>query len=248
MRVDVFFAPSLVMPADVQNRVVAVVDVLRASTSITTALANGARAVIPLASSEEVASRAKYLERSEVRLAGERRMQPIPGFDFGNSPLEFTREAVEGKTILMSTTNGTAAIVTVQGAKDILVAAYVNFSAALGVLRAALKAGTDVSIVCAGQERAFSLEDSACAGLFVQHLTAKHPKAETNDAALAAMVLNKKYGTNLKRLLRASTHGKALEDAGFAADLPACAELNAYAVLPVYQDRQLVKLAPDRAR
>lgn len=248
MRVDVFFAPSLVMPADVQNRVVAVVDVLRASTSIATALANGARAVIPLASSEEVASRAKYLERSEVRLAGERRMQPIPSFDFGNSPLEFTREAVEGKTILMSTTNGTAAIVTVQGAKDILVASYVNFSAALGVLRSALKAGTDVSIVCAGQERAFSLEDSACAGLFVQHLTAKHPKAETNDAALAAMVLNKKYGTNLKRLLKASSHGKALADAGFAADLPACAELDSYDVLPVYQDRQLVKLAPDRAR
>jgi len=248
MRVDVFFAPSLVMPTDVHNRVVAVVDVLRASTSIATALANGARAVIPLASSEEVASRSKSLERSEVRLAGERRMQPVPGFDFGNSPLEFTREAVEGKTVLMSTTNGTPAVLAVQGAKDIVIGSYVNFSAALGLLRSGLKAGHDVAIVCAGNERHFALEDSACAGLFVQHLTAKYAKAEMNDAAQAALVLNKKYGTNLKRLLRASAHGKALVEAGFGEDLAACAELNAYAVVPVYQDRQITKVAAQRSR
>jgi len=248
MRVDVFFAPSLVMPTDVHNRVVAVVDVLRASTSIATALANGARAVIPLASSEEVASRSKSLERSEVRLAGERRMQPVPGFDFGNSPLEFTREAVEGKTVLMSTTNGTPAVLAVQGAKDIVIGSYVNFSAALGLLRSGLKAGHDVAIVCAGNERHFALEDSACAGLFVQHLTAKCAKAEVNDAAQAALVLNKKYGTNLKRLLGASAHGKALVEAGFGDDLAACAELNAYAVVPVYQDRQITKVAAERPR
>lgn len=248
MRADVFFAPSLVMPAELNNRVVAVVDVLRASTSIAVALANGARAVIPLASSEEVVSRGKSLGRSEVRLAGERRMQPIPGFDFGNSPLEFTREAVEGKTILMSTTNGTAAVLAVQGARDIVVASYVNFSPVLGMLRSALRAGTDVAIVCAGQDRHFALEDSACAGLFVQHITAKHAKAEVNDAARAAMVLNKKYGTNLKRLFRSSTHGMALADAGFAGDLATCAELNAYAVLPVYQDRQITKVATEPSR
>src|SRR6185436_14586162 len=141
MRADVFFAPSLMMPTDVSNRVVAVVDVLRASTSIAVAIANGARAVIPLPSSEEVASRSKSLERSEVRLAGERKSQPISGFDFGNSPAEFTREAVEGKTLLMSTTNGTAAVLAVQGAKDIVVASYVNFTAVLNFLRVALRGG-----------------------------------------------------------------------------------------------------------
>jgi len=248
MRADVFFAPSLMMPADVSNRVVAVVDVLRASTSIAVAIANGARAVIPLPSSEEVASRSKTLARSEVRLAGERKSQPISGFDFGNSPSEFSREAVEGKTVLMTTTNGTAAILAVQGAKDIVVGSYVNFSAVLGVLRNALRAGTDVAIVCAGQDRQFSLEDSACAGLFIQHLTTKHTKTEVNDAAQAAMVLNKKYGTNLKRLFKASSHGQALAAAGFEADLEACAELNAYGVLPVYQDRQITKATAERPR
>src|SRR5688500_14206738 len=161
MRLDVFFGPQEVTPADVANRVVAVVDVLRASTSIAIALDNGARAVIPLASSEDVISRSKSLERSEVRLAGERKSQQIAGFDVGNSPRDFTREVVEGKTILMTTTNGTNAILTVQGARDVVIASYVNFSAVLSMLRAALRGGTDVAILCAGQEKRFALEDAA---------------------------------------------------------------------------------------
>src|SRR5688572_12754557 len=115
MRVDVFLGPQEVSPADVANRVVAVVDVLRASATIAMALENGARAVIPLASSEEVVSRAKSLGAGAVKLAGERKNLPIPGFDLGNSPLEFTRAAVEGMTILMSTTNGTSTVLAVQG-------------------------------------------------------------------------------------------------------------------------------------
>jgi len=162
MRVDVFFTPQEVAAADVVNRVVAIVDVLRASTSIAVALANGARAVIPMPSSEEVVSRAKTLARTEVRLAGERKMLTIPGFDCGNSPLEFTRDAVEGKTIIMSTTNGTAAVLAVQGARDVVIASYVNVSAVLSMLRAAVRGGTDVAIVCAGHERHYALEDSAC--------------------------------------------------------------------------------------
>lgn len=248
MRVDVFFLPQEVGPADMANRVVAVVDVLRASTSIAAALANGARAVIPLGSSEEVVARAKSLARSEVRLAGERKMKPVPGFDVGNSPTEFTKEAVEGKTVLMSTTNGTAAILAIQGARDVVVASYVNFSAALSMLRTALRGGSDVAIVCAGHERRFAIEDAACAGLFVQHLTAKNSTAEINDAATSAMLIDKKFGTNYKRLLKAATHGAALIEAGFAADLDVCASLDEYPVVPVYQDRQITKLGPERAR
>jgi 2-phosphosulfolactate phosphatase len=247
-RVDVFFGPHELAPADVGNRVVAVVDVLRASTSITVALANGARAVIPLASSEEVISRSKSLARSEVKLAGERKMQPIPGFDMGNSPREFTREAVEGKTIVMSTTNGTVAVLAAQGARDVVIGSYVNFSAVLSMLRAALRGGADVAILCAGQEKRFALEDAACAGLFVQEIIAKHSKAEINDAAQAAMLIDKKYGANLKRLLRLSAHGAALADAGFADDLVVCGDRDAYPVVPVYQDRQITKLGTERLR
>ena len=107
MRLDVFFGAQHMTPADVQGRVVLVIDVLRASTTVAVALANGARAVIPFDSSDEVIARAKQFERSDVLLAGERRMHAIPGFDLGNSPREYTREMVEGKTVLLTTTNGT---------------------------------------------------------------------------------------------------------------------------------------------
>ena len=248
MRVDVYFTPQEIVPADVASRVVAVVDVLRASTSIAIALANGARAVIPLLNSEEVVNRSKSLERSEVKLAGERKSQAIPGFDVGNSPLEFTREAVEGKTVLMTTTNGTSAILAAQGARDVVIASYVNFSAVLSMLRAALRGGADVAILCAGQDKRFALEDAACAGRFVKEITAKLSKAEINDAALAAMLIDKKFAANIKRLLRTSSHGVALAEAGFGDDLVACAALDEYPVVPVFQDRQITKLGTERAR
>ena len=91
MRLDVFFGGHQITPADVQGRVVLVIDVLRASTTVAVALANGAKAVIPFESSDEVVARAKHLERDDVLLAGERRMHAIPGFDLGNSPREYTR-------------------------------------------------------------------------------------------------------------------------------------------------------------
>ena len=247
MRVDVFFSPQEVAASDIAGRVVAVVDVLRASTTIAVALANGARNIIPLPSSEEVVSRAKSLGGA-AKLAGERRMQPVPGFDFGNSPLQFTKEAVDGKTILMSTTNGTAAVLAVQGARDVVIASYVNFSAVLSMLRTALRGGADVAILCAGHERHFALEDTACAGLFVRHLIEKQTTAEINDAAQAAMLIDKKFGAGLKRLFRTSSHGIALADAGFGDDLVACAKVDSYPVIPVYQDRQITKLGPERAR
>jgi 2-phosphosulfolactate phosphatase len=248
MRVEVYFGPQEVVASDVASRVVAVVDVLRASTSIAIALANGARAVIPLANSDEVVTRSKSLARSEVKLAGERKSQAIPGFDVGNSPFEFTREAVEGKTVLMTTTNGTNAILAAQGARDVVIASYVNFSAVLSMLRAALRGGADVAILCAGQEKRFALEDAACAGRFVQHITEKYSKAELNDAAQAAVLIDKKFGANLKRLLRTSSHGVSLMEAGFGDDIVACAELDAYPVVPVFQDRQITKLGTERAR
>ena len=248
MRVDVVLGPQQLTPADVSGRVVAVIDVLRASTTIAVALANGARAVIPLESSDEVVQRSKSFERRDVRLAGERRMHAIPGFDFGNSPAEFKRSAVEGKTVLLSTTNGTVTLVSVQGARDVVVASYVNFSAALALLRTAVRGGTDVTLVCAGRERQFSLEDAACAGRYARRVARGLSDAELNDAAVAAELIDRRYGDGLERLFADSAHGRALAAAGFAADLRVCAEVDAYPVVPVYSDRQITKIGPDRER
>jgi 2-phosphosulfolactate phosphatase len=248
VRVEVFFGPGGVTPADTANRVVVVIDVLRASTTIAVALANGAKTVIPLDGTEDVVTRARAFDRSEVRLAGERQMKPIPGFDLGNSPRDFTRDAVEGKTVLMTTTNGTAAIGVVQGARDVVIASYVNFSAGLAMLRAALRGGTDIAIVCAGRDRQFSLEDAACAGRYVHHVSRRLSNVVLNDAALAAMLIDRRYSDNLLRLFSASAHGRALSEAGFGDDLADCAAVDSYPVIPIYQDRQITKLGPERAR
>jgi len=248
VRVDVVLGPQQLTQAEVSGRVVAVIDVLRASTTIAVALANGARAVIPLESSDEVVQRSKSFERRDVRLAGERRMRAIPGFDFGNSPGEFTRGAVEGKTVLLSTTNGTGTLVSVQGARDVVVASYVNFSAALALLRTAVRGGADVTLVCAGRERQFSLEDAACAGRYAHRVGRGLSDVELNDAAVAAELIDRRYGDGLDRLFADSAHGRALAAAGFAGDLRICAEVDAYPVVPIYSDRQITKIGPDRER
>ena len=248
MRIDVLFGAASVATADVAGRVVAVVDVLRASTTIATALSNGARAVIPFESPDDVVTRAKAFERSDVRLAGERKMLPIPGFDLGNSPRQFTREAVEGKTVLITTTNGTTAITNTQGARDVVIASYVNYTAVLTMLRTALRGGTDIAIVCAGRDRQFALEDAGCAGRFVNNVSKRMAGIVLNDAAQACALIDRKYADQVQRLFEASEHGRSLRDAGFGDDLAACAAVDSYPVIPLYQERQITKLGPDRER
>ena len=135
-----------------------------------------------------------------------------------------------------------------QGARDVVVASYVNLTAVCAMLRAALRGGADVTIVCAGQDRQFGLEDAACAGRYVYQLTRRHEQAEVNDAALAASLIDRKYGDNLMRLFSTAAHGRALAAAGFEGDLAACAAVDSYPVIPIYQDRHITKLGPERER
>jgi len=248
MRIDVVFGLQQLTPQDTQGRVVAVIDVLRASTTIAVALTNGARAIIPTESPDDAVTRSKHLERGVYRLAGERRMLKMEGFDLGNSPLEHTREAVEGKTVILTTTNGTRALLAVQGARDVVVASYVNLTAVSAMLRSALRGGADISLVCAGQDRQFALEDAACAGRYVHLVSRRLATLELNDAALAATLIDRKYGDNLMRLFNTAAHGRALAAAGFADDLTTCAAVNSFPVVPIYQDRQITKLGPERER
>lgn len=248
MRLDVFFGAHGFSSADVQGRVVVVIDVLRASTTIAVALANGARTVIPFESAEEAITRSKSFERGQFKLAGERKNLMIPGFDLGNSPREYTREAIEGKTILFTTTNGTVALIAAQPAREVLVGAFVNFAAVSAMVRAAARAKSDIAIVAAGSERHFSLEDAVCAGRYVRAIRRGLADIIMNDGAHAALQLEKKYGNDLPRLFEDASHGRALAEAGFAEDLVLCASLDAHPVVPVYQDRQVTKLGPDRER
>jgi 2-phosphosulfolactate phosphatase len=247
MKLEVFLSPRELVPGDIQGRVVAVIDVLRASTTVAVALANGARTVVPVEDVDEAITRAKQFDPGQVLTAGERKMLPIAGFDMGNSPLDFSESKVSGCTVIITTTNGTRALMGLSGARDIVVASYVNHAAVTAMLRAAARSN-DISIVCAGTEGHFSLEDAACAGRYVRSITQASPSITMNDAAHACALIDGRYGDNIAEIFKDSSHGRALAEAGFGDDLVACAQMDTHSVVPIYQERQITRLGPDRER
>ncbi len=230
MRVDVAVTPDGLEPAAVAASTVLVIDVLRASTCIVTALANGCAAIVPVATPEEARQRLAALPGA--LLAGERRGEPIEGFDLGNSPLEFTAARVGGRVVVMTTSNGTRALLAARGAVAVGVAAFVNAEAAAAW---ALAGRRDVLLLCSGERGARSLEDHACAGHLVERLRAAEPGARPTPAAEAAATTARAYGKDVARLAHDSSWARHLASRERQADLAACLTLDASTVVPVYR-------------
>jgi 2-phosphosulfolactate phosphatase len=155
MKIDIALLPQVVNKAELSDAVCIVLDIFRATTSIVTSLANGCSSMIPVLSIDE--AHAVAANMGSVLFAGERQSIKIDGFDFGNSPLEFSRAKVQGQTIIMTTTNGTAAIKSTEGAYRTLIGSFVNAQAACVQAK---QYGKDILIVCAGTDGLFSLEDA----------------------------------------------------------------------------------------
>jgi 2-phosphosulfolactate phosphatase len=240
MRVDVAFSPLGLGPQDVQGRTVFVVDILRATTAMCAALYHGARALIPVASTEEALRLAQTIGSTDVLLAGEKNSVRIPGFALGNSPLEMTGQAVKGKTLIVTTTNGTKALLAAQGAAAVYAAAAANLTLAGERARRALEEQRDILILCAGRESAFGLDDAYCAGrLAVAALGGRKPRRGLNDAALASLDLVRRYGENWQRPLSYSRAGRELVRLGFRDDVLDAARVDAYPVLPQFHERRV---------
>lgn len=247
MKITVFFTPLGLKPQDIAGAPVLVIDVLRTTTTIVAALANGARAVVPAATAEDALRLAQNLEKDTVLLCGERKMERIPGFALGNSPGDMTAEAVSGKTLVMATTNGTSAITAAEHGQPVLIGAITNFSAAAAAARRMFEEHGELTILCSGRERSFALEDAYAAGRFAQALIPGQQRrsADLNDAAIAALELVRRYGDKWKRAISASAAGHALKAAGFRKDILAATEMDTHAIVPHYVDR-LVTL-PNRS-
>lgn len=206
--VSVHLLPSLIPTSGLRGRVVVVVDVLRATTVIVRALAAGCEYVIPCAEIDEAR---RILERhspGEALLAGERDGLPIPGFDLGNSPGAFVPEICAGKVLVMTTSNGTRAILACQEAERVYITSFANLGATTHALREEQR---PVHVVCAGTEGGISLEDSVLAGALVWELNLAAPKlklapiAPANDEAEIVLAL-------WKGLLTEMEDGKSLEE------------------------------------
>ena len=239
MRIDALLGDAWPTPAEVAGKVVVVIDVLRAATTVVTALANGARAVIPFDSVDEPSVFAKQYERNEIRLAGERKMQRIPGFDLGNSPAEYTSTAVNGRTILYSTTNGTVALLSTIGARACFFGAFINCAATVAAVRAATRNDSDVLIVCSGHEKRATLEDITCAGRMARGIARGRTSMVWGDGARAALLIERRFVADMRRLESEATHARSLAAAGFASDVAACFALDTQPLVVAFHERQL---------
>ncbi len=240
MSLSVALSPAGLDPDALDGHAVLVVDVLRASTTIATALANGARAVIPVADEGEAGRLAATLDRESTVLGGERGGRPLAGFALGNSPATYTAEAVSGRTVVLTTTNGTTALVRASPASRLAVGALVNAAAAAAWLGRALDDGLGATVLCAGWQGRVALEDALCAGLLVDRLL-DHPAADPpDDGARIALGLYRGARHDLARALFGADHTRRLVALGAGDDVAACARLDTLDVVPVYRDRQLV--------
>jgi 2-phosphosulfolactate phosphatase len=216
----------------VKGASVLVIDVLRASTTIVSALAHGCRALVPVADADEARRRARDYAGQAPLLAGERRGETIEGFDLGNSPIEVAGAHIRGRTLLLTTSNGTRALLAARRAAAIGVAALVNLTVAAAW---AERQGLPVALACAGERGAVSLEDQVCAGLLAARLaTSDSPLRLTATAREAARVAEP-YGRALQRLREDSPWARHLIRTGRGRDVDACLSLDAATLVPVYR-------------
>jgi len=235
-RVDVTLMPSEVDRATLDGRQIVVIDVLRSCTSIAVALANGAAKIIPVATVEEATKLAQTLDPKSRLLSGERDGNKVSGFDLGNSPRDYTRERVEGKTIVFASSNASPLMAGLLGGREQRLLSYVNLSA---VTDEVMKAGQDLTIVCAGRAGRFSLEDAACAGALVARLSNMVIGLELNDAAELTREYDRSHGQDVEGMLRRSEHGRYLIELGFEEDLPVCAKIDSVPVVPHLKEKRI---------
>jgi 2-phosphosulfolactate phosphatase len=238
VRLDVAFAPTLL--ADFSGRVCIVVDVLRASSTIVTMLERGAQEVLLTPTIDE--ARRLHQELPRYLLCGEEGGVPPPGFDYGNSPSEFSALDLKGQRVILCTSNGTRAILAAAGAPLVLVGCLLNATAvASAAWREAAAQGLDIAVICAGEEggSAFAAEDALGAGAIVDAIVDSSRRAPTalqlTDETGAALEHYRAQRRREETALQETAHGRDLLALGFGQDLALCAQRDRLAAVPRLQ-------------
>ena len=254
MKLHVIVSPAFLNKDDLRGCLCAVVDVLRATSTITTALVSGAKAVYPCLSIEEARNRAASLGREHSLLGGEDRGQFIPGFDLGNSPLEYKNaDVVGGKNIVTYTSNGTGTIrKAYEGCgSPVYIASLINISAVSSAITiAAISQQVEgIAILCSGRYGNPSAEDLFCAGLIIERITIELGKKEkvselTDGARIAVGFAIANEGLSLD-VLSSSDHGRFLQTIGFSQDLEFASQLDTYDAVPVFDGERVVLSVSD---
>lgn len=227
---EVFSSAHSFREEDVRDKTVIMIDVLRASSTIITALKNGARGVIAVEDMDEASRISHNLDAQSYLLSGEKDGITIQGYDLGNSPLEHTEDRVKGKTIILNTTNGTKAIKRCVLADQIVIGAFLNLDAVVEYLK---KLEQEVVLVCAGWRGRLSLEDILCAGNIIYELCSGHLPGEAGDGAKVALGLYEKFGDDIENSVKSSNYANRLKGIVGEDDLSYCCQRSNTQILPV---------------
>jgi 2-phosphosulfolactate phosphatase len=215
---------------------VAVIDVLRATSAICTAIHHGAKEIIPVVNIDKAR---EYLEGDFI-VGAERDGEIVEGFKYGNSPYSYAGDHVKGKTIVLSTTNGTFAIAAAQKAHKVVIASFLNLDAVSEWLSVQNRR---ITLMCAGWKNKFNLEDSLLAGAIADQLIRKMDNSDPSDSALAAQRLYNLGKDDLMGFLEDSSHRRRLKKLFIEKDIEYCLTANLTATIPVLEAGTIVKLA-----
>ena len=227
MNINVIPYTAAARPELTENKTVVVIDVLRATSVMLNALANGAKEIIPAVSPEEALQKSFLYNVEDVVLGGERNATKIEGFHLGNSPQEYTRENIYGKTVIITTTNGTRALNSCLNAKKVFIGAFLNANAVINQI----KDEEEVALFCSGTNNNFSLDDGMCAAMIIDGLS-KVRKTRLSDFAHLLLASYRTNPDNLEILLHDCYHLNLLKQKGFDRDVTFCFQKSLYNNVP----------------
>lgn len=232
-QVEVCLTPDLIDQYDLNGKIVVVVDIFRATSCMVTGLAYGVSSIYPVATVDECFEMGK----KGLITAGERGGQKIDGFEIGNSPFEYMQEKFKGKSIAITTTNGTKTILASLDAEQILIGAFLNLRALANHLT---RSNKDVLIHCAGWKGSVNIEDTLFAGALIEEIIATHRR--TGDSALIAHNLFQSNKNDLMEVAETSSHAKRLSTFGIGRDIAFCMDQSLYSVIPYYTDHKKLEI------
>ncbi|MDN3668198.1 2-phosphosulfolactate phosphatase [Echinicola jeungdonensis] len=237
-KIEICLSPELIHLHDLKGKIVVVVDIFRATSTMVTGLANAVQSITPVAGLETC----RAMKKEGYIIAGERNGQTAEGFELGNSPLSYLKKAYEGKKIAVTTTNGTLAIeLSKKDADEVILGAFLNLQATADYL---VQKNKDVVIHCAGWKGMFNLEDSLYAGALVKRL-AGHFTFDC-DGAIAMKSLFEQHQNNLQGFLNQASHAKRLQNHNIEADIDFCLTMDKYDLVGKLQGEALIKVNPQK--
>ncbi len=232
---DACFSPYLYPVYKNNNSIVVIIDILRATSAICTAFEHGAEKIIPVATVEE----AREWKKKGFMAGAERDAITVEGFDFGNSPFSYMNDSVKGKTIVITTTNGTQAIEVAKDAYKVVIGSFLNITALSQWL---CKEKKDVLLLCSGWKNKFNLEDALFAGAMTEALTSLTEDFKLGDACLALKYLYQQAKTEPTKFLSHASHKERLARLNLKKDIKYCLTPDQTTVIPVLMNGELVKL------